>query len=124
MLHLSDVLRLFRHCIVFPGKPQRLLETGVLLARHQETQTQIGEPDGDAFPHGLDTFRHGRGDKLDGICLVVGLGGQDERLATQVLISAGGDVRLDGLAALWRIDAEGCVLLGGLWAVFGQLLSC
>jgi hypothetical protein len=41
--------------------------------RHQETQTQIGEPDGDAFPHGLDALRHGRGDELDGIGLVVGL---------------------------------------------------
>ena len=56
MLHLPDVLRLPRHRVVLPGKPQRLLETGVLLLRHQETQTQIGEPDGECFPHGLDPF--------------------------------------------------------------------
>ena len=74
MLHLPDVLRLLGHRVVFPGKPQRLLETLVFLLRHQETQTQIGEPDGDGFPHGLDPLRHGRGDKLDGIGLIVGLG--------------------------------------------------
>jgi len=67
VLHLPNVLRFLRHRVVLPGKPQRLPETGVLLLRHQETQTQIGEPDGDSFPHGLDALRHRRGDKLDGI---------------------------------------------------------
>ena len=56
MLHFSDVLRLLRNRVVLPGKPQRLLETGVFLLRHQETQTQIGEPDGEFFAHGLDAF--------------------------------------------------------------------
>ena len=51
MLHFPDVLRLLRHRVVFLGKPQRLLETGVLLARHQETQTQIGQPDGEVLYH-------------------------------------------------------------------------
>jgi len=100
VLHLPDVLRLPRNRIVLPGKPQRLPETGVLLLRHQETQTQIGEPDGDAFAHGLDTFRHWRGYKLDGIGLVVGLGGKDQSLATQVFVAAGGDIGLNGLATL------------------------
>ena len=49
VLHLPDVLCLPRNRIVLPGKPQRLPETGVLLLRHQETQTQIGQPDGEAF---------------------------------------------------------------------------
>ena len=92
VLHLPDVLCLLRNRVVFLGKPQRLLETGVLLLRHQETQTQIGQPDGDGFPHGLDALRNRRRNELNGIGLVVGLGGQDERLAAQVLISAGGDV--------------------------------
>ena len=51
MLHLPDILRLLRNRVVFPGKPQRLLETGVFLSRHQETQTQIGEPDGEMLYH-------------------------------------------------------------------------
>lgn len=113
MLHLPDVLRLPRNRVVLPSKPQRLLETGVLLLRHQETQTQIGEPDGDGFPHGLDALRHGRGEELDGIGLVVGLGGEDQSLASQVFVAAGGDVGLDGLATLGRVDAESGVLLGG-----------
>ncbi len=118
MLHLPDVLRFPRHRVVLPGKPQRLPETSVLLLRHQETQTQIGEPDGEGFPHGLHPLRHGRGDKLDGIGLVVGLGGENQRLASQVFVTASGYVGLDGLATLWRIDAEGGVLLGGFWTVF------
>ena len=51
VLYLPDVLRFPRNRVVLPGKPQRLLETGVLLLRHQETQTQIGEPDGEGFDH-------------------------------------------------------------------------
>jgi len=56
MFHLPDILCFLRHSVVFFGKPQRLLETGVFLLRHQETQTQIGEPDGEFFAHGLDAF--------------------------------------------------------------------
>ena len=59
----------------------------------------------------LDILRHGRGGELDGIGLVIGRGGEDQSLATQILISAGGDVGLDGLATLWRVDAKGGVLL-------------
>ena len=61
----------------------------------------------------LDILRHGRGEELDGIGLVVGLGGEDQSLASQVFVAASGDVALDGLATLWRVDAEGGVLLGG-----------
>ena len=53
MLHLPDILCFLRHRVVLPGKPQRLPETGVLLARHQETQTQIGQPDGEVFYHSI-----------------------------------------------------------------------
>ena len=61
--------------------------------------------------HKLHPLRHGRGDKGDGIGLVVGLGGEDQSLATQVFVSTGGDVAFDGLASFWRVDAEGGVLL-------------
>jgi len=47
MFHLADVLGLFHHVVVLHGKLQRLLETLVLLLRHQETQTEIGEPGGE-----------------------------------------------------------------------------
>ena len=57
------------------------------------------------------SLRHGRGEELDGIGLVVGLGGEDQSLATQVFVSTGGDVAFDGLASFWRVDAEGGVLL-------------
>ena len=111
MLHLPDVLRLLGNRVVLPGKPQRLLETLVFLLRHQETQTQIGQPDGESFPHGLDALRHGRGDILDTIGLIVGLGGEDQFFATQIFVPTSGDVRLDGLATLWRVDAAKCVSL-------------
>ena len=61
----------------------------------------------------LDILRHGRGEEADSIGLVVGLGGEYQSLAPKILISAGGDVGLDGLAPLWRVDAKGGVLLGG-----------
>ena len=61
----------------------------------------------------LDSLRHGRGDKLHGIGLVVSLGGEDQSLAPQVFVAAGGDVGLDGLAPFRRVDAKGGVLLGG-----------
>jgi hypothetical protein len=51
VLHFPDVLRLLDHVVVLHGKLQRLLETLVLLLRHQETQTEIGEPGGDSFAH-------------------------------------------------------------------------
>jgi hypothetical protein len=51
MLHLPNVFCLLDHRVVFGGKLQCLLETGVLLPRHQETQTQIGEPGGEEFAH-------------------------------------------------------------------------
>jgi len=51
MLHLPNILGLLDHRVVFRGKLQRLLETGVLRASHQETQTQIGEPGGEEFYH-------------------------------------------------------------------------
>ena len=60
----------------------------------------------------LDSLRHGRGDKLNGIGLVVGLGGKDQSLATQVFISAGGDVILDGFATGGFVDASDGVELG------------
>ena len=47
MLYLSDILGLLDHRVVLGGKLQCLLETSVLRARHQETQTQIGEPGGE-----------------------------------------------------------------------------
>jgi len=53
VLYLPDILGLLDHRVVLGGKFQRLLETGVLRARHQETQTQIGEPGGDALYHGM-----------------------------------------------------------------------
>lgn len=52
VLYLPNILGLLDHCVVFRGKLQSLLETGVLRARHQETQTQIGQPGGDALYHG------------------------------------------------------------------------
>ena len=61
----------------------------------------------------LDILRHGRGEELHGIGLVVSLGGEDQSLAPQILILAGGDVGLYRLATLGRVDAEGGVLLGG-----------
>ena len=66
-----------------------------------------------AWFRALDILRHGRGEELDGIGLVVGLGGEDQSLAPQVFVATGGDVGLDGLTTLWRVDAEGGVLLGG-----------
>lgn len=51
MLHLANVLGLLDHVVVLHGKLQRLLETLVLLLRHQETQTEIGEPSGDELYH-------------------------------------------------------------------------
>jgi len=45
--------------------------------------------------------------------LVVASGGEDQSLATQIFISAGGDVILDGLASSGFVDAKGGVLLGG-----------
>ena len=59
----------------------------------------------------LDSTRHGGGDKLDGIGLGCGLGGEDQFLAPQVFVAASGDVALDGLAPFWRVNAEGGVLL-------------
>ena len=47
VLYLPNILGLLDHGVVLGGKLQRLLETGVLRARHQETQTQIGEPGGE-----------------------------------------------------------------------------
>ena len=44
---------------------------------------------------------------------LVGSGGEDQSLATQILVSAGGDVVLDGLATGGFVDAKGGVLLGG-----------
>ena len=64
--------------------------------------------------HKLHPLRHGRGDKGDGIGLVVGLGGEDKSLAPQVLVTAGGDVALDGLAPFGRVDASDSVVLGRL----------
>ena len=49
VLHLPDVLGLLGHQVVFGRKLQCLLKTVVLRSRHQETQTQIGQPNGDAF---------------------------------------------------------------------------
>jgi len=54
MLHLPDILGLLDHVVVLHGKLQCLLETSVFRASHQETQTQIGEPGGDAVYHGLN----------------------------------------------------------------------
>ena len=72
----------------------------------------------------LEILRHGRGDKLDGIGLIVGLGGEDQSLATQVFVAAGGDVGLDGLAPIWFVDAKGGVLLGGgVYAAFVKPIS-
>jgi len=51
VLYLPDILGFPYHRVVLGGKLQCLLETGVLRARHQETQTQIGEPGGDALYH-------------------------------------------------------------------------
>ena len=53
VLHLPDVLRFLGNRVVLHGKLQRLLETLVLLLRHQETQTEIGEPGGDELYHGM-----------------------------------------------------------------------
>ena len=61
----------------------------------------------------LDILRHARGDEGHAVGLIVGSGGEDQRLATQVFVPAGGDVVLDGLATLWGVDAKGGVLLGG-----------
>jgi len=47
MFHLANVLGLLDHVVVLHGKLQCLLETLVLLLRHQETQTEIGEPGGE-----------------------------------------------------------------------------
>ena len=66
-----------------------------------------------AWFRALDILWHGRWNKLHGISLVVGLGGEDESLASQVFVTAGGDVGPDGLAPFGRVDAEGGVLLGG-----------
>ena len=67
----------------------------------------------------LDILRHGRGEELHGIGLVVSLGGEDQSLAPKVFVSTSGDVVLDGLATLWRVDAKGGV---GLlkWAGVGK----
>jgi len=53
MFHLANVLCLLDHVVVLHGKLQCLLETLVLLLRHQETQTEIGEPSGEEFYHGM-----------------------------------------------------------------------
>lgn len=54
-------------------------------------------------------LRHARRDELHRIGLVVGSGGEDQSLATQVFVSAGGDVVLDGLATGGFVDAKGGV---------------
>jgi len=63
--------------------------------------------------HILEILRHGRRDELHRIGLVVSRGGEDQSLATQILIAAGGDVVFDGFAPSGFIDAKGGVLLGG-----------
>lgn len=63
--------------------------------------------------HILQILRGGRGDEGHAVGLVVASCGEDQSLATQVFVAAGGDVVLDGLATLWGVDAKGGVLLGG-----------
>ena len=53
MFYCSDILRPTGNPVVVLGTLQRLLETGVILCRHQETQTEIGEPGGDELYHGM-----------------------------------------------------------------------
>ena len=61
--------------------------------------------------HILEILRHARRDKLYRIGLIVSRGGEDQSLAPQVLVSAGGDVVLDGLAPSGFVDAKGGVCL-------------
>lgn len=46
-------------------------------------------------------LRHGRGDEGHAVGGLVGSGGEDQSLAPQIFVSAGGDVGFDGLATLW-----------------------
>jgi len=44
MLHSPNILRALGGLVVLGCALQRLLETGVILCRQQETQTQIDQP--------------------------------------------------------------------------------
>ena len=48
---------------------------------------------------------------MHAVGLVVGSGGEDQSLAPQILVAAGGDVVLDGLASSGFVDSEGGVCL-------------
>ena len=60
----------------------------------------------------LNILRHARRDILHAVGLVVGRGGEDQSLAPQVFITAGGDVVFDGLAPSGFVNASDGVELG------------
>ena len=62
--------------------------------------------------HILQILRHARRLELHAVGGLVGSGGEDQSLAPQVFVSAGGDVVFDGFATGGFVDASDGVELG------------